>query len=664
MCRKFLSIVFVLLLAGFPALAQQDIIVTGTVKDTDGNGLDAATVVLKTGKVGVITDPDGTYSIKIPASAKKSSLVFSYLGKVDKEVAVGSKTRIDVILEPSEFVLEEAVVQTGYGVAQKRSDLTGSAFQVNSESLRQLPKARMDNILSGMVPGVSITTDNSNGRASVSVRVRGDASLSASSEPLWIVDGVPIYTGTKTGQVTGTSYNVSPFSLINPDDIESMTVLKDAATTTIYGADGANGVILVTTKSGSHGKTRISASVRQGISHTDHSTLKKMCTAAQWWELAREGWVASGRPIAAFPYQDSEHNSYSTTDTDWYGVYYGLGTSTDVSFSASGGSDRLSNYLSANYHGEKSSAKGNNQTRFSLRNKSTYNLGRKFSFTVGINGSYNDNDILSITSSAYRVLPIFSPYDEDGYTPRLYNYYSTSDTSYEPEMRKFVYSDVPDREFNDNNQKTITADLNGQVVWKPVKGLSASSQLGYNTMTIYENIYNSSQTLDGIYSNGLQGYSRRSGIFSYTMNNVNRVNYSNTFGRHSVSALGALELTSKTHRYLYASGYGFINDFIKELAYATSGSISGSSNTTYSKSLSYLAQLTYSFDKRYYLTTSWRRQGNSSFSTYARWGNFASVGLSYNMHNEKWFSIPWISTLKLKASYGNNGNSRLDTSSA
>ena len=186
----------------------------------------------------------------------------------------------------------------------------------------------------------------------------------------------------------------------------------------------------------------------------------------------------------------------------------------------------------------------------------------------------------------------------------------------------------------------------------------------YGHMTIYENIYNSSQTLDGIYSNGLQGYSRRSGIFSYTMNNVNRVNYSNTFGRHSVSALGALELTSKTHRYLYASGYGFINDFIKELAYATSGSISGSSNTTYSKSLSYLAQLTYSFDKRYYLTTSWRRQGNSSFSTYARWGNFASVGLSYNMHNEKWFSIPWISTLKLKASYGNNGNSRLDTSSA
>lgn len=664
MARKIEIVLFALLLSLFSSNAQQKVTITGSVKDKDGVGLDAATVVLKTGKVGVITNPNGTYSITISSSDISSALVFSYLGKVDKVVAIGSKRVIDVVLEDSEFVLEEAVVQTGYGVAQKRSDLTGSAFQVNSESLQALPKARMDNILAGMVPGVSITNDNSNGRSTVKVRVRGDASLSASSEPLWIVDGVPIYTGSITGQVVGTSYTVSPFSLINPDDIESMTVLKDAATTTIYGADGANGVILVTTKSGSYGKTRINASIRQGISHTDRSTLRRMCSAEQWWELAREGWIASGRPIEAFPYQDSEHNSYSTTDTDWYGVYYGVGLNTQLNFSASGGTERLSNYLSANYYDDKSSAKGNNQTRFSIRNKSTYNFGKKLSITIGINGTYNDNDILSITSSAYKVLPIFSPYDEDGFTPRLYNYISTSDTEYAPQMRKFVYSNVPDREYNDNNQKTVTADINGQIVWKPIKGLSISSQVGYNTMGIYEAIYDSGQTLDGIYSDGLVGYSRRGAVFSYTMNNVNRLNYSNTFGKHSVTFMGAVELTDKKYHYLNVSGHGFINDAIKELAYVQSDTIDGTSNTTYSRSLSYLAQASYSFDRRYYITASWRRQGNSSFSTFARWGNFASVGLSYNMHNESWFNVPWIDTFKLKASYGNNGNSRLDTSSA
>ncbi len=663
--RKLTTILTLLLvLAQGSAWGQTYRTVTGVVYDTRGETVIGAAVQQKGTDIGVVTDADGKYSIKLKNATDATVLVFSSMGMVSQEVKVGSRAVVNVTLEDSADALEEAVIQTGYGVVQRRSDLTGSAFQVDGKQLSQLPAGRIDQLLEGMVPGVSVQTSNSNGRTSVKIRVRGDASLSASSEPLWIVDGVPIYTGSKTGSVTGVSYSVSPFTMINPDDIESMTVLKDAATTTLYGADGANGVILVTTKSGSSEKTRINISMRSGVSHVDRSTLLKMCTRDQWLELAKEGWTNSGRPIEAFPYQDNEHNRYSETDTDWYDVYYGMGLDRQVNFSASSGNKNMSNYLSIGYYANNSAVKGNNQTRYTIRNRSVYRFTDKLSLDFTLSGGYHHNDIFSVTSSLFRVQPIFAPYEDDGVTPRLYNWYSQSDTEYNPVKRKFVYNSVPDRDCNDNYQNTITGDANATLQWKPIKGLTVSSQFGVSAMDIYEGRYDSSKTLDGIYEDGLNGYTRRSGVFSFTMNNIDRVNFNRTFGKHSVSALAAIEFTDKSHRNLNVTGHGFINDHIKEVAYASDESIDGSSNTSFTRSLSYLGQATYSFDRRYYLSFSYRRQGNSSFSSYARWGSFMSVGASWNMHNEKWFNSDVVNTLKLKASYGNNGNSRLDTSSS
>ncbi|MCF0173141.1 MAG: SusC/RagA family TonB-linked outer membrane protein [Bacteroidales bacterium] len=657
-------IILLLTLLPLHGLGQVFRTVTGTVSDARGETVIGAAVQQKGTGIGVVTDTDGRYVIRLKDATAETELVFTSLGYNQVAVKIGKRSVVDVVLEDSEFAIEEAVIQTGYGVVQKRSDLTGSAFQVEGKALSQLPATRIDNMLEGMVPGMRVETTNSNGRPRVKIRVRGDASLNASSEPLWIVDGVPIYTGSKTGQITGTSYDVSPMSMINPDDIESITVLKDAATTTLYGADGSNGVILVTTKSGSSDKTRINVSVRSGVSRVDRTTLLRVCTTEQWWDLATEAWLNSGRPIEAFPYQDNEHNSYSTTDTDWYDVYYGLGNDRQVNFSASGGSRNMSNYLSISYYGNNSTVKGNEQNRYTIRNKSGYRFSDRLSIDFTVAGGYNVNDVFSLTSSYYKVLPIFSPYDEDGVTPRLYNYYSLSDTEYNPVQRKFVYNYVPERDLSDNRQSTVTGDANSQIQWKPLNGLSLTSTVGVSAISIYEGIYEHSQTLDGIYDTGLNGYSRRSGVFSFTINNINRINFNRTFGRHSVSAMGAIEFTDKKHRYLYATGHGFINDHIKELSYADKSTRDGTSNTTYTRSLSYLGQATYSYDRRYYLSASWRRQGNSSFSTYSRWGSFLSIGASWNVHNEKWFNSDVVKNLKLKASYGNNGNSRLDTSSS
>ncbi|MBR1576085.1 MAG: SusC/RagA family TonB-linked outer membrane protein [Bacteroidales bacterium] len=661
--RFFLTLLSVLTALFPPGLsAQRGYTVNGTVRDTEGESLIGVFVSVKGTKTGTTTDLDGRYAITLQAPA---TLVFQYMGMENQEIKVDKARTLDVTMK-GDNTLDEVVISAGYGLAQKRSDMTGSAFQVASEQLKTLPASRVDNLLQGMVPGLAIEeSTNSAARTRYTIRVRGDASLNANSEPLWIVDGVPVYTGGNTGSVNGTQYSVSPMSFINPDDIESITVLKDAATTSIYGADGANGVILVTTKQGrGDGRLHVTASMKYGISRVDKSTLIKLLNAEQWWGLAKESWVNAGYDLAFFPYQDNYLNAYSTTDTNWYDVYLGTGSTSEVSVRIDSGSDKAKHYLSLNYFGDDMVKKGNTQRRFTLRDRSQFQLARRLSLDLNLAASYNINDITSISDSYYRVIPIFSPYDLDGVTPRLYNYYSESTDSYSPTLRKFVYSAVPNRDLSDNTQRGTTLDGNATLTWTLLDGLKLTSMLGVNALNVMELIYNPKTTLDGKTSYEQDGGSRRAGVFDYTWNNIDRLNFDRKFGRHKVGALMGIEFVSSENRSLYATGYGFANDHIKEISYAISESTRGSSSASNSHSLSYLGTLSYSYDNRYYLSASYRRQGNSAFSTYARWGDFSSVGLSWNVHNEPWFHVGAIDRLKIKASYGNSGNSRVDTGAA
>lgn len=667
---KRLVAILLILASCIPAWSQNSKKISGTVKDDSGSPLAGAAVTVKgqSKKVYALTDLDGRYTISVPGLSEDTELEFSFLGMKPAEVKVGKRSTVDVVMHPEGNMIDEVVIVAGYGLAQKRSDMTGSAYQVDSKKLEKLPAARIDNLLDGMVPGLTIQEKDGStgGRSQYSIRVRGDASLSASSEPLWIIDGVPVYTGTRTSAtLSGMSYSISPLSFINPDDIESMTVLKDAATTALYGADGANGVILVTTKSGEgDSKTRVSASVRYGISQVDRSTLLRLCSTEQWWALAEEGWTNAGYSMENFPYQDNEHNSYSTTSTDWYDVYFGTGSNAQYNVSASSGGRKARHYLSLSYYNEKTVVKGNQQQRFSVSDRSTYKFGEKLSANVKMSLSYNVNDILSVSRNELKVIPIISPYDEDGVTPRLYNYYSREVNSYDPQMYKFVYSSVADRKYNDNKQRTVSADGNISFKYDIIEGLSATVQGGASILSGLELIYDSKHTLDGITSAEQDGYSRRSAAYAFTWNNIDRLNFNRRFGKHSVGALAGTEFVNKENRSLYATGYGFASDNIKEIAYALQSSVKGYSSASNSRSLSYMAQGTYSYDSRYYLSLSWRRQGYSSFSTYSRWGDFSSLGLSWNVHNEKWFRVPLMDKLKVKASFGNSGNSRVDTSAA
>ncbi|MBR7129943.1 MAG: SusC/RagA family TonB-linked outer membrane protein [Tidjanibacter sp.] len=671
--KKFgLRVVFAVMMALAVSLtsayAQGERTIKGRIVDgTTGEALVGATVMVKDAQTGIASGRNGEYVIKIKGATDQTVLVYSYMGMEDQEITIGKRTTIDVAMLGGATVMEEIEITTGYGVVQKRSDLTGSAFQVNSESLVQMPAARIDNMLAGLVPGVSIEQGSDATRVRYSTRIRGDASLSASSEPLWIVDGVPIYTGDKTS-VAGTSTTVSPLSFINPDDIESMTVLKDAATTALYGADGANGVILVTTKQGRSQKTRLNVALRYGISSLDNATRIKYMNAEQWKEYAMEAWVNSGEKPENFPYRDNEFTKYTGVDTDWFDVYNGIGQTTQVNLSASGGSKDVTNYVSGSYFKQNSTTIGDMQERISLRSKSDYKLSRTVRLNFNLSGSYNNNELFA-ANGLYTLteLPIYTPFEEDGVTPKLYNYYYRKNAvtgEYELYKSKFHSNEVPNRMYSDNNQKTFSGDANVRLEWEPIKGLTFTSQNGASYTSTAEAIYDSRNTLDGMSESGLNGYSRRAAVFSLTANSINRMNFNRTFGKHKVGALAAIEFVHKEYRQMYVTGRGFANDFIKEIAYADGSSIDGSSNMKYTRSLSYLGQFSYSYDQRYYLTLTARKQGYSSFSKYARFGDFSAIGLSWNMHNEPWFDKSVITLLKFKGSYGNSGNSRVDTSSA
>ncbi len=346
------------LCGGGDALARtqdpQGRLVKGTVTSNDGEPLAGAFVYVKNSKLGVNTDLDGHYEIAAPVEGKSYVLVFQFLGMTTKEFTVSGPKTLNVSLM-DDSSLEEAVIVGAYGVKQKKEDMIGSAFQVNADALKDKPKARIDNILNGLVPGLLVenNTDAAGStRGRLNVRVRGNASLSASNEPLWIIDGVPTYTGGRNNLMPGMSTSVSPLSLIDPNDIESITVLKDADQTTIYGANGANGVILVTTKRGVAGNMplKVSATVNYGVAAPDKSTMVKVMNASQYLEVAKEAWVNGGNKMSDFPYQDNDYNSYSTTSTDWFNEYIGLGSTLYASLSLSTGTKKAKTYVSGSYY--------------------------------------------------------------------------------------------------------------------------------------------------------------------------------------------------------------------------------------------------------------------------------------------------------------------------
>ena len=652
-----------LLMSALPTWAA-DILLRGVVVDAQGDPLIGVTVQQKDTKNMCVTDMEGRYVLSV--KSLPATLSFSYIGMKKLSKTVTSANSLTVTMYDDATAIKDVVIVGAYGTMQKRSDLVGSAYQVGSKELENLPKGRLDTMLDGLIPGVKIDINSDspdNSRPRFNVRVRGEGSLSASSEPLWVVDGVPMFTGGTTNLMPGQNYSISPLSFLNPDDIESVTVLKDATATSIYGADGGNGVVLVTTKKGREGKTNVSVGVEYGVANIDRSTAPKVLNAQQFMELARESYANAGLDPRAFPYQDNELNQFSTTDTDWLDVYYDTGNTFQGNVAVNGGSDKTKYYLSGAYYQNQSTIKGNKQQRFSMRSNLDFQLHKKVKLSTILSASYNTNDLFNMGRDFYENLPIFSPYNPDG-TLRLYNrMVSGVDADGNPVFKDYkFFNSVAEREQNENNQKALYVNANFSLKYDILPGLSYTGQFGVDFQSNLEQMYSSQKNWSGTSVIGTQGYATRQSAHVSNWNTIHRLNFNRTFGLHSVSALLGFEAGSRDYTVVGATGSGFINDYIQDVSYANTRNGSNYSSTT--RKASFLGQATYSFDSRYYLTVNARRDGNSQFGSDVRWADFASVGVSWNIHNEKFFKIPWVTVLKLKASYGANGNSRLGSQEA
>jgi len=651
-------------LSVLPAWAD-GVVVRGIVVDAQGDPLIGVTVQQKDTKNMCVTDLDGRYTLTVKGSLPVT-LTFSYVGMKKLTQRVASTVEQTVRMQDDAAIIKDVVIVGAYGTMQKRSDLVGSAYQVGSKELENLPKGRLDTMLDGLVPGVKIDINSDspdNSRPRFNVRVRGEGSLSASSEPLWVVDGVPMFTGGTTNQMPGQNYTISPLSFLNPDDIESITVLKDATATSIYGADGGNGVVLVTTKKGREGKTSVSVNVEYGIANIDRSTAPKVLNAQQFMELARESYANAGLDPRAFPYQDNALNQFSTTDTDWLDVYYDTGSTFQGNVGVNGGSDKAKYYLSGAYYQNQSTIKGNKQQRFSMRSNLDFQLHQKVKLTTILSASYNVNDLFNMGRDVYENLPIFTPYNPDG-TLRLYNrMVSGVDADGNPVFKDYkFFNSVAEREQNENTQKALYVNANFSLKYDILPGLSYTGQFGVDFQSNLEQMYSSQKNWSGTSVIGQEGYSTRQSAHVSNWNTIHRLNFNRTFGLHTVGVLAGFEAGSRDYTVVGATGSGFINDYIQDVSYADSRNGTNYSSTT--RKASFLGQVSYSFDHRYYLTFNARRDGNSQFGSDVRWADFASVGVSWNVHNEKFFKIPWITVLKLKASYGANGNSRLGSQEA
>lgn len=612
--------------------------VTGRIMAADGEPLAGASVMIRGTKIGTTADADGNYSIKAPEEGESYVLVFQYLGMRTKEIAVSTQRKLDVRLE-EDNQLEGSFIVGAYGTKQSREDLIGSAFQVNADQLKDKPKTRIDNLLSGLVPGMTIepnTDAAGTTRSRYETRIRGEASLSASNEPLWVIDGVPVYTGGRTNQMAGTSYTVSPLSYLNPDDIESITVLKDADQVTIYGADGSNGVILVTTKSGAKNKPlAVSARVNFGVATIDKSTEFRMMSQKQYLEVAKEAWVNAGKNLNTFPYQDNEYNSYSTTDTDWSKEYFGVGTNLYADVSLTSGTDKMSNYVTGSYYRTNNTVKGDSQQRFSIRTRNTYDFTGWLKVNAQLSASYNNNDLFPLYRGYLETLPILEPYMNDG-SFRLYNkVYDVEKGGWT--MQKFTKNEVPKREANTNRQRSVVTSANFSAEMKIIDGLKFTAQYAIDYTHSHEDIYYSRVTLDGMDSAGNpKGSSRRADASYINWTNVERLNFDRKFAdKHSVSAYAGIELRQVKYQTLYATGSGFMNDNIQEVGYADESSRKGYSSSNIERKMSFLGSAVYSYDSRYYVSFNIRRDGNSDFGEYSRWSNFWSTGVSWNAHKEK-----------------------------
>lgn len=639
---------------------------SGKVTDTKGAAIANASVIVKGSNVGVNTSEDGSFKLSVPANAK--TLVVKSINFTDAEVTIGNKTNFTIQLESSTNNLEEVVV-VGYGTV-KKSNATAAVSTIGGKNLENKPMASIDQMLQGAAPGLQATSSTGQPGAVTPIRVRGIGSFSyAGARPLYIVDGAQINDGDlSNGNGGGFSINPSTnvLATMNSDDIESVTILKDAAATSIYGSRGANGVIVITTKSGKQGKTQFRFDTEIGRNEVIlPPPMGRPLRANDWMQLYKEGLMNAGATAASAQTTLNNYGFGNNVDVDWFGLITRTGEQKQYNLSVTGGDAKTKFFASGGYFKQEGTTIGTDLTRVTGNIKVTHNATDKLSFTTKVTaGSVVQNSALASSgpsggggyfgNPAYVSMvlrPTQNPFLADGKTLNIAGDNLGFPAHYNP-----LYVAKNDKRW----LKSLNALANQNVEYKFNQNLKFTSTVSLQYTLNEEYQFNNPFHGDGSGANG-EGVSITTRTFLYDL--INQFDYHrdiNTAKRWYLD----FKLGQEAIKSSQMTQVGDVTGFPPrtDLYYSTNGATStngkvGASDYTFT---GYFSNMTMSLLDKYTLYGSFRRDGSSRFGVNNPWGNFWSIGSSWNLLREDFFN--WnknISTLKAHASYGTNGNAEI-----
>ncbi len=604
--------------------------VTGTVRDNEGGTLPGVNVMEKGTANGTITDANGNYTIAVPADA---ILVFSYIGYLHEEVNVNNQSTINLTMMPDITQLEEIVV-VGYGT-QRRSDITGSVASVPRERLEKLPVNNVMQAIQGAVANVSVSQASSIPGDAPSVQIRGRNSINASSEPYVVVDGIPL------------SRTDGSINDINPNDIESIEILKDPSAVAIYGVNGSNGVILITTKRGKSGTPTIRYSGYGGVEEAAHilepaSPEELLRRYAEYSRITNTS-LYNGGPVRNQFEWDNYQNGITT---DWLDAVMQTGVIQNHNVSISGGSENAKYYVSADYFDQKGILKGYNYKRYSFRTNTDFQATQYLTFgTSAFFVSHNRDGGRASLLQAAAMSPYAEMYNEDG-TLTQYPMYSEQlwanpllPTTLDPERRQF------------NLSLNGYAEVDFGEIFQPLTGLKYRFNGGYSYVPVRINEYEGKS----VYNQNGWGRIINRESQSYTVENI--LTYAKDFDRHHLDFTGLYAAKSKYWQEAVATGQIFPNDDLKWGNLESASNQNASSEADLYHSISQMGRINYAYDSRYMLTFTVRRDGASVFGENNKYGTFPSAAVAWNIHNESFMNNQEaISNLKLRLSYGVSGN--------
>lgn len=655
-----------LILIPLTVFGQQGVLIRGTVVDNEGNPLPGANVIIEGTTYGAATDVEGKYQFRVPpnvARGQEVQLVAKFIGyKTAKQpirLTPGEIVR-DFSLEVDVIGLEEIVV-VGYGTARKE-ELTGSIKVVRSEKLEQLPASSFQDVLQG-TPGLQVVNNDGAPGAGISVRVRGIGSISASNEPLYVIDGIPVISGsvsfTDFGN-DGRSSNV--LAALNPNDIESIVIAKDAASTAIYGSRGANGVVFITTKGGVAGSSiqwargpKLEAKIQRGYSSFAYPRLLRGLNAQQYHELYIEGYVNGGRLTAEQAEQRfrQQFPEADRTNTIWLDEITHTGITDQIDISAQGGGDRYTYYLSAGYFDQQGVIINNFFRRYSSRANLTADLTSRIKISNNLNLSFfRQRGITDGTRwqapmyLAYLLAPVIPIFDEQG------QYYAKHASF-------FMGGNNPVGHLNEDKrhlEQTRIID-NFAVNYNIGRGFVLRSTFSFDILNVDEYLYVNPRYGDGRNVGGAANESRTD-IINWQINQT--LNYTKTFNNvHNVDALVGFEQQKLHTDNVEDAGEGFPHPSLKTLAAAANPTLASSLRDE-SAFESYFSRLNYNYANKYFASASFRRDGSSRFGPERRWGNFWSFGLGYTISEEPFMNrFKFIDYMKIRGSYGETGNAEI-----